>query len=116
MLHAIFNEMQVSGPYTPDAASSGKRALGNGALTLLSRRDGGEQARTQFATADNMTLQLGALSALLLVGAGTEELSSFRQQWQADRLVMDRMDISDLQLDGTVFYEMHRDNWVHLDD
>ena len=89
-LPGIFAEMQVNGPYRPDAEQSGKRALSGAALALLTRLDGGDAAAAQYARADNMTLQLGALGCLLSAGQGEAELAAFHDQWQDDRLVMDK--------------------------
>ncbi len=85
-----FDANQVAGPYSPDAASAGKRALANAALGLLSRLDGGARAAAQYRAADNMTQELAALGALLDIGQGEGELSSFYDRWRDDRLVMDK--------------------------
>ncbi|WP_108814709.1 aminopeptidase N [Loktanella sp. Alg231-35] len=90
MLPRACADMTVTGPYTPDAAPAGQRALGNAVLSLMSRLDGGRQASQQFAAADNMTQQLGALRALLQIAKGEAELAAFATQWQHDRLVMDK--------------------------
>jgi aminopeptidase N len=90
MLPRIYAQMTVTGPYKPDAVSAGKRAFGNAALSLISKLDGGKQAAAQFATANNMTQQLGALRALLMISKGQQELVAFEDQWQHDRLVMDK--------------------------
>ena len=89
-LATLHDTMQVPGPYSPDAASAGKRALGNAALALLSRRDGAVRAQAQFDTADNMTQSMAALSALVRAGTGDAALAAFRDRWQGDRLVMDK--------------------------
>ncbi len=89
-LPRIYADVIVTGPYTPDAGPAGKRALGNAAVSLISKLDGGKQAARQFAQADNMTQQLGALRALLQISKGADELTAFAQQWQHDRLVMDK--------------------------
>ncbi|MDF1855651.1 aminopeptidase N [Pseudooceanicola sp.] len=89
-LRAAYEVNQVPGDYRPEAAHVAARSLANSALMLLSRRDGGALARTQYAAADNMTQQLSALSALLIAGAGAEALAGFERQWRADRLVMDK--------------------------
>ncbi len=80
----------IAEAYRPDAEQSGKRALRNGALFLLSKLDGGAAAKAQFETASNMTDQLMALTALVREGHGTEALAAFETQWSADRLVMDK--------------------------
>ncbi|MFA8442393.1 aminopeptidase N [Yoonia sp.] len=89
-LPRIYAAMSVTGPYTPDAGPAGQRALGNAVLGLISKLDGGKQAAQQFASADNMTQQLGALRALLQISKGDAELAAFEAQWQHDRLVMDK--------------------------
>ncbi|MBL9060625.1 MAG: aminopeptidase N C-terminal domain-containing protein, partial [Mangrovicoccus sp.] len=86
-LHAT---MRVPGPYSPDATAAGRRALGNSALMLLTRIDGGIRAGAQYGAADNMTQQFAALAALVRAGIGDEALEDFRARWQGDRLVMDK--------------------------
>ncbi len=86
----IYADMTVAGPYTPNAEPAGKRALGNTMLSLMSKIDGGRQAVQQYASADNMTQQLAALTALLRIGKGEAEIATFEKQWQGDRLVMDK--------------------------
>ncbi|KUJ76812.1 aminopeptidase [Ruegeria marisrubri] len=90
LLPRLHSQSLVDGPYRPDAEQSGKRALGSAALALISRLDGGTQAATEYARADNMTLQLSALSCLLKSGKGEAELAAFYEQWRHDRLVMDK--------------------------
>ena len=90
ILPRIQADMVVSGPYSPDAKSAGKRSLGNTVLGLVSRLDGGAAAATQYAQADNMTMQLAGLAALLRAGKGQAESAAFRAQWRTDRLVMDK--------------------------
>ncbi|MBU2944463.1 aminopeptidase N [Shimia thalassica] len=90
LLPVLYQDNQIDGPYSPDADGSGKRSLANAALSLISRTDGGALAAEQYAKADNMTLQLAALSCLLDAGAGKEQLAAFEQQWHGDRLVMDK--------------------------
>ncbi|RBI75224.1 aminopeptidase N [Roseovarius sp. TE539] len=86
-LHA---EFRVDAPYRPDAEQSGARALANAALGMITRLDRGMAAQAQFDGATNMTQQLAALSCLLDADAGDAALSAFYDQWQADRLVIDK--------------------------
>jgi aminopeptidase N len=90
ILPDLYAANQVHEAYQPNAEQSGKRALAGAALSLIARLDGGKQAQTQYDTADNMTQQLSALSALLLADAGTDALAAFEAQWKDDRLVMDK--------------------------
>ncbi|QQA43985.1 aminopeptidase N [Pelagovum pacificum] len=90
LLAKTFDENQVPGPYSPDAAAAGKRSLANRCLGLLSRRDDGARAAAQYDSADNMTLSLAALSALLNIGKGDAQLADFETKWRDDPLVMDK--------------------------
>ncbi|WP_404361697.1 aminopeptidase N [Marinobacter sp.] len=95
-LVACYNRNQQSGPYelTPDAI--GNRALCNTALAWLLQandEEGRLLARKQFAEADNMTEQSGALRAL--VNSGFEQdreqvLGEFYQQWHEDPQVVEQ--------------------------
>ncbi|MCE8537512.1 aminopeptidase N [Ruegeria pomeroyi] len=90
LLPRLRAESQIEAPFRPDADQAGKRALGSAALALLSRLDSGTQAAADYACADNMTLQLSALSCLLKAGKGEVELAAFYDQWRGDRLVIDK--------------------------
>ncbi len=90
ILPTLYSANQVKGPYRPDAGPAGQRSLANAALSLLTRLDGGEIAAKQYESADNMTLQLAALGALLDAGKGDAALTTFYEQWQSDRLVIDK--------------------------
>ncbi len=89
-LPALLKANTVTEPYQPNAEQSGKRALANTALSLLSKLDQGAAAQAQYDAADNMTQQLSALSCLIRAGTGADALAKFEQQWHADRLVMDK--------------------------
>lgn len=90
LLPRLHSETLIEATYSPDADQVGKRSLGNAALALTSRLDGAAMAAEQYAAAGNMTQQLSALSCLLRAGKGEAELSAFYDQWQHDRLVMDK--------------------------
>jgi aminopeptidase N len=90
LLPRLAAESQVDAPFKPDAVQSGKRALASAVLALLTRLDGGKAAEAQFAAADNMTLQLAALTQLVQAGRDTAALATFEAQWRHDRLVMDK--------------------------
>ncbi|MEP0504056.1 MAG: aminopeptidase N [Paracoccaceae bacterium] len=89
-LPTLYAHHQVTDAYRPDATQSGMRSLGNSALSLLTRLDGGAQAQTQHNAANNMTQQLAALACLVRAGKGDSALASFETQWTDDRLVMDK--------------------------
>ncbi len=90
LLPRLHAEAQVDAPYSPDAAQAGKRALGGAVLSLTTRLDGGALAAQEYGRADNMTLQLAALGALIRAGKGEEQVTAFYDQWKDDRLVMDK--------------------------
>jgi len=82
--------------YSPDALSSGRRALKNLALSYLAAANH-EQAESlaiaQYEHAHNMTDRMSGLSALISlddVTASTKALEHFYEQWQHDPLVIDR--------------------------
>ncbi len=89
-LRPLYEAHQVTEAYRPDAVQSGKRALSNAVLSLLTRRDGGAAAQAQYDAASNMTQQLAALANLIRAGVGAGALADFEARWQSDRLVMDK--------------------------
>ncbi|MEM9968898.1 MAG: aminopeptidase N [Pseudomonadota bacterium] len=101
----IYQSYQVSAPYAPDAAQSGQRSLTNAMLSMITRRDGGILAQTQFEVANNMTQQLAALVNLVSAGRGDTALAAFEDQWRHDRLVMDKwfsLQVSNAKPDAVV--------------
>ncbi len=89
-LPRLYADTTVDGAYVPDAEGAGKRALNGSTLSLLTRLDGGAAAAKQYEAADNMTLQYAALACLLRAEKGTTQSQAFFDQWQDDRLVMDK--------------------------
>ena len=88
-LPALYEAMQVNGPYNPDAADAGKRALRNRVMSLLATRDIAV-AKAQYANADNMTEQFAALAKLVSAGDAEAELAAFYDRWQDEKLVVDK--------------------------
>ncbi len=86
----LYAEHQITDAYRPDAAQSGARALANAALSMITRWDGGAEARRQYEAAGNMTQQLAAFSCLLESGNGAKAVAAFYDQWKNDRLVLDK--------------------------
>ena len=88
---ALYAANAVAGPYAPEAAMAGRRALRARALEFLTARDPEAQAaRAQFDSADNMTERMSALSLLVAHDAGAEALERFYADWRHDRLVVDK--------------------------
>ncbi|MDE2017072.1 MAG: aminopeptidase N [Hyphomicrobiales bacterium] len=84
-----------AGPYSPDAASAGRRALRLAALDWIAAadpEDGGARALAAFEAADNMTERFGALAALCaLPGARREAaLDAFATRYEGDALTLDK--------------------------
>ncbi|WP_299849551.1 aminopeptidase N [uncultured Roseovarius sp.] len=86
----LYAQYQVTDAYQPNAVQSGARSLANAALAMITRLDGGTQAQRQYDTATNMTQQLAAWSCLLQAGNGEAATAAFYDQWQHDRLVIDK--------------------------
>ena len=78
------------GAFSPAAADAGARALRMAALSFLTKLDSGSAAQAIFASADNMTESLGALTSLLTEGMGAPQLAEFEARWSGERLVMDK--------------------------
>jgi len=94
-LTKTYERMSVSGSYTPDAASAGRRSLRNVALDLLvatGASDAIARAVSQYELADNMTDRMAALTTLSLHGGPEREraLADFYTRYAADPLVIDK--------------------------
>jgi len=90
-LPKLYEDIAVTGTYSPDASAAGKRSLRAMALTLLTKLDpAATLAKRQFADADNMTEQLSALSVLIRAGHGADAVQAFYDQWAHDKLVIDK--------------------------
>ncbi len=90
-----WTSMRPGGPYAPDAASIGRRALANLALGWrVAARDAQAyaEAHAQFVAADNMTDRLAALGALVNSAAPQREdaLADFARTYADEPLVMDK--------------------------
>ncbi len=94
-LLAVWKASAVTGPYRPDPASAGKRALQGLALALLMEQDSSAMqalAAAHFAAAGNMTERMNALAALMLSNSPkrAEALDAFYQQFKDEALVVDK--------------------------
>jgi aminopeptidase N len=94
-LSAMHRRMRDNAPYSPDAASAGRRALKNVCLDLLAA-DGGDAgialAARQYAAADNMTDRMAALATLSLHDRPerSDALDDFYRRYASDPLVIDK--------------------------
>lgn len=92
---ALYQQMQTSGPFSPDAASAGKRALKNLALSMLLEADPliwAPMAVNQYQNADNMTDRYAALAGLVIHGSKSAAacLEDFYTRFADDALVIDK--------------------------
>ena len=94
-LKRLHDLMAGQGPFTPDAAGAGRRALRNGALAMIVAGDaleGAARAQSQLARADNMTEKLGALAALSTLPGDAREraLDAFGRSYAVEPLILDK--------------------------
>ncbi len=90
-----FRRFATTGPYSPDAAPAGRRALRNTALGYLAAIDDATAralAFHEFRHARNMTDAMAALTCLANCGGPEREraLSMFFEQWKGEALVVDK--------------------------
>ncbi|TKB09792.1 MAG: aminopeptidase N [Mesorhizobium sp.] len=91
----LYDSLADKGPFTPDAASAGRRALRNTLLDYLSLLpEGTALAAAHFRAATNMTDRAAALTVLAHRHAGSPEaedaLASFEARYRGDALVLDK--------------------------
>jgi len=94
-LLAAFKTNQTEGPYSPDATSSGKRALKNLALSYIAELDDADAhalAQAQYDAANNMTDRMASLSALANSRAPGKvaALAKFYSDFEQEPLVIDK--------------------------
>jgi aminopeptidase N len=94
-LTRLAERTSVRGPFSPDAASAGKRALANTALDLLVMSgDRGAVATIvkRFDEADNMTDRLSAVGILAQAALPERHaaLAAFHDRYRNDALVLDK--------------------------
>jgi aminopeptidase N len=94
-LAKTYDRMAVPGPYSPDAADAGRRALRNVCLDLLAANAAPPaiaRAARQCDLADNMTDRMAALATLSLHATPerTRTLADFYTRYAADALVIDK--------------------------
>ncbi|AQS41502.1 MAG: Aminopeptidase N [Candidatus Tokpelaia hoelldobleri] len=92
---ALWQNIDRKAPYSPDAASAGKRALANILLDYLARAENAPQrAADAYGKADNMTDRIAALRILAHQFPHAEQtkaaLQDFATRFAADPLVMDK--------------------------
>jgi aminopeptidase N len=88
----IRKRLETKGPYSPDAASMGKRALKNLLLGYLSEIGMHSLCAQQFEAADNMTDSMAALGCLANADCPERQpaLDAFYARWKDEPLVVDK--------------------------
>jgi len=94
-LAETYDRMAGSGPYSPDAASAGRRALRNACLDLIAITDpagGISRAAAQYRDADNMTDRMAALTTLSHHDTAERKaaIDDFYRRYEGDALVIDK--------------------------
>ncbi|WP_029059799.1 aminopeptidase N [Stappia stellulata] len=95
MLKQTYDNMSNAAPYSPEAASAGRRALKNVLLDYLGQGQGGasgDLVGRQFEQADNMTDRLAALTVLVhaRLPGHEEALAAFADRHARTPLAMDK--------------------------
>ncbi|MDR1995246.1 aminopeptidase N [Azonexus sp.] len=93
----LYADLTINEAYAPNSEQAGRRALRNLCLSYLLELDTPTRqlALQQFRTADNMTDQFAALSALANINAADcaerdAALADFYAQWRDEALVVDK--------------------------
>jgi aminopeptidase N len=94
-LYRLHTGLHDHGPFSPDAAGAGRRALRNACIELLAMEpspDAIDRAKAHFGGADNMTDAMGGLFALMQIGGDPFEaaLTDFYTRWRHEPLVIDK--------------------------
>ncbi|MEN3930444.1 aminopeptidase N [Microvirga sp. W0021] len=95
VLVPLYNSLANTGPYSPDAASAGKRSLRNLLLDLIAcnnSAEGEKLAQAQIQSATNMTEHFAALSVLSHIPGNAREnaFTEFGKRYSNEPLVLDK--------------------------
>jgi aminopeptidase N len=95
VLEGVYERSEPSEPYSPDAASAGRRALRHSALSLLvagGSRFAAAKVKAQAQRATNMTEVMAALGIMSQMEdpAYEQALLRFHKRWKNDALVMNK--------------------------
>jgi aminopeptidase N len=95
MLPTLREALATQGPYRPDAASAGRRALRNeliGLTALATPAEAAHLCEEQFASGDNLTDRLAALAAMTLIPGERREalIGRFAELYKDEPLVLDK--------------------------
>jgi len=104
-LAEIWKATGESGPYQPDPASTGRRALRQACLHLIAAADPAEGARlatNELAHPASMTAEIAALSALITIDRPERDaaLEQFYTRHRGDHLLVDKWFSLNAQIPG----------------
>ena len=114
----IYEQHADSGPFSPDAASAGKRSLRNVLLDYLAAAEAApELAALQFETANNMTDRAAALTVLAHQfpehEATRKALAAFDARYRDNGLVMDKWFVVQATIPGAATLERVKSLTAH---
>jgi aminopeptidase N len=94
-LAETYGRMAEAGPYSPDAASAGRRSLKNACLDLLAADGNAEgigRAAGQYLNATNMTDRIASLTTLSLhdLPQRTDAFEDFYRRYAGEALIIDK--------------------------
>jgi aminopeptidase N len=95
-LNGLLAGLASDGPYSPDAASAGRRSLRHAALQLVAAADpasGLDRVEDGYRSADNMTVRLAALSIASLLPASDRRqalFDDFYRAYESEPLIIDK--------------------------
>ncbi|WP_367715332.1 aminopeptidase N [Nitratireductor sp. GISD-1A_MAKvit] len=95
VFRSLYDNMRTQAPFSPDAASAGRRALRSTLLEFIAVGERSPRlAKQQFDEADNMTERAGALTVLAQHFYDTQEgrsaLIAFEERYRDNPLVLDK--------------------------
>jgi aminopeptidase N len=94
-IDALYAKLSAPGPFSPDAASAGRRSLRNACLRYLTAADGfaaAEIADAHYRTATNMTDMIAGLASLSRMNSPLRDaaFAHFFDRFRSDPLVVDK--------------------------
>lgn len=95
VLLSVYHSLNTPRPFSPDAASAGRRALKNRALSILGagfHPQAATLALAQYTSATNMTDEFSALMTLSRLGGRRigQSLDTFYAKWKDHPIVLDK--------------------------
>ncbi|HEX3653678.1 MAG TPA: aminopeptidase N [Rhizomicrobium sp.] len=95
IFQTLYEKLQLDGPFTPDAASAGRRSLRNVCLRYLTAEEdepAADLADRHYRSAANMTDMIAGLAALTRIDSARQDraVADFHDRFANDPLVLDK--------------------------